>query len=120
VTAAESGVDPAAVVRAAEAAVDDDPDEAARLLTLGAAHYRAGRIADAVNRLRAAQSDQDIEPFVQFYLALAYHRLGDANEGKRCRDRAIAWDDKNGRSASWQDRLRLRSLRGEADTLLGK
>ena len=118
----------------AEKAVQSDPKFVMYLNTLGAVLYRAGRFDEALARLA------EVEPLVQepseaiksppaytwFFLAMAQHRLGHADEAKQWLDKAVAWTDKIFAEAdqgtadlSWNRRLTLKLLRDEATTLLG-
>jgi predicted Zn-dependent protease len=85
-------------VRLAEQSVAARPDDYARLNTLGGVLLRAGRAEGAVARLRQAlqrrTSDQVSD---ELLLALAYHRLGQAEEARRWLAQATAWFDRQQR-----------------------
>jgi Flp pilus assembly protein TadD len=91
-----AGLGPA--VRLAERAVAARPDDYARLNTLGGVLLRAGRAEEAIARLRQAlqrpKSDQVSD---ELLLALAYQRLGQADEARRWLARATAWFDRGQR-----------------------
>jgi WD40 repeat protein len=102
--------DIAPLVRLAEKAAGKG--RAADLETLGAALYRAGRYADAVKRLGHGTGGS-IE--AQFLLALAHHRLGAADKARQCLAGAV----KGAATApSWQEQIRWKLLRAEAEALL--
>jgi WD40 repeat protein/tetratricopeptide (TPR) repeat protein len=108
----------------------DKPKDAMIATTLGAMLYRAGRFAEAVARLVAAEQSSENPRGSPIYgwlfLAMAHHRLGHADEAKRWLDRAAAAIDKaiadHGSGAEplqLQRRLTLTLLRAEAAALLG-
>jgi hypothetical protein len=88
--ASQPGAGPAAYALAlkhAEAACEADPDNGAILNTLGVAQYRAGHYREAVATL--TQSDRlnssgalGTQPADLAFLALAHHRLDEANEAR--------------------------------------
>ena len=95
---------------------------------LGGLLYRAGRFDDAVARLREAAKlhGKDGSPSDWLFLAMAYHRLGKAAEGRKWLDRADRWlaahlPEEAGRpsrrQSSWLVRLELRLLHREARAL---
>jgi WD40 repeat protein/tetratricopeptide (TPR) repeat protein len=118
----------------AKKAAKGDPDSIQYMITHGAVLYRAGRVQQAIQRLMEA------EPFFQaldatlptspaytwFYLAMAHHRLGHADEAKKFLDKAAAWMDEETREPkaptpprpAWNRRLTLKLLSDEAHTLL--
>ncbi len=108
----------------------DRPKNTMAATTLGALLYRAGRFAEAVARLDAAEQwpeDRRASPlYGRLFLAMAHHRQGHADEAKRWLDRAAAAIDKaiteHGNGAEplqLQRRLTLTLLRAEAAALLG-
>ena len=124
----------ATAVTLAEKVVQSEPKSVMYLNTLGAVLYRAGRFDEALVRL------SEVEPLVQepskaiksppaytwYFLAMAQHRLGHAEESKQWLDKAVAWTDKTTTEADqgkadlpWNRRLTLKLLRDEATTLLG-
>jgi Flp pilus assembly protein TadD len=82
-------------VRLAERAVAARPNDSSLLNTLGGVLLRAGRAQEAIARLRQAlqrrKSDQVSD---ELLLALAYQRLGQADEARRWLAQATAWFDR--------------------------
>ncbi|MCI0743225.1 MAG: protein kinase [Gemmataceae bacterium] len=115
----------AKLVPIAERAVKESPQNHARLLTLGAALYRAGRFDDAVQKLDEAIKvwGKGDTPWDWLFLAMAHHRLGQADLAKSNLDRAARWiDQRTSKGASgtllWSNRLELALLRREAEATL--
>ena len=81
------------VVRLAERAVDARKNSYEALNTLGAALLRAGRYREAVARLQEALARRGKYDTAadELLLALAYQKLGQADEARRWRERATAW-----------------------------
>ena len=130
----EAAEDYAPVVRLAEQAVEADADSEVYLKTLGGILYRAGRFEEAVKRLTEADNlieDPDTESnlspaYTWYFLAMAHHKLGHAEEAKKWLDKATEWTDKvlaeheEGKSPlSWNRRLTLKLLRKEAEDMIG-
>jgi len=110
---------------AAERAVRAHPRNHARLLTLGAALFRAHRYADAVRALEDANRiwSKDDNVWDWLYLSMAHHYLGNTDLAKSNFDKAARWIDQRQvvgadgiRAATlfWSDRLELSVLRKEA------
>jgi tetratricopeptide (TPR) repeat protein len=80
-------------VRLAERAVADRPHDYARLNTLGGVLLRAGRTKEAIARLQQALERRPSGDQVgdELLLALAYQRLGRAEEARRWLNQARAW-----------------------------
>src|SRR5262249_17035887 len=80
-------------VAVAERALADRPKDHARLLTLGAALYRAGRHQDAVRTLNESLQvwGKDDAVWDWFFLAMAHHRLGQAEQARKYFERASRW-----------------------------
>jgi tetratricopeptide (TPR) repeat protein len=83
--------------------------------TLGVAHYRAGNWARAVEALGKAMAlKKGGDGWDWFFLAMIYHRRGNAKVARQCLDRASGWMDRHRpRDAE------LRRFRAEAEALLG-
>jgi WD40 repeat protein/tetratricopeptide (TPR) repeat protein len=83
-------------VRLAERAVAARRDDYGRLNTFGGVLLRAGRAEEAVTRLQQALKRRGSNNQVsdELLLALAYHRLGRAEEARRWLARATAWFDR--------------------------
>lgn len=127
--ALDTEADGARLVAAAERAVTDSPRNHARLLTLGAALYRARRYKEAVRKLDEAVKvwGKDDTPWDWLFLAMAHHRLGQVELAKAHFDRAARWlDQRLGKGAAgtpapalfWSDRLELSLLRREAEAVM--
>jgi WD40 repeat protein len=108
----------------------EQPKDPMAAKTLGALLYRAGRFAEAVARLDAAEQlpeDRRTSPIYGWlFLAMAHHQLGHADEAGRWLDRAAAAIDTaiadHGRGTEplqIQRRLTFTLLRAEAVALLG-
>jgi WD40 repeat protein/tetratricopeptide (TPR) repeat protein/tRNA A-37 threonylcarbamoyl transferase component Bud32 len=113
--------DPQLPLRFAEIAFRRQPGSVYYLQTLGAALYRAGQWQAAVERLNEAvirsERGQTVESLL--FLAMAQHRLGRAQEARKCLDRAITWIALTGK-ASWSDKLAAQRLQKEAEELLNR
>jgi tetratricopeptide (TPR) repeat protein len=79
---------------------------------LAAAHYRAGHCEKAVEHFQKAARVYRFRAKVWFFLAMAQHRLGRAEEAQQCLAKAIAWideanrqelDDLGGTRPAWGD-----------------
>jgi tetratricopeptide (TPR) repeat protein len=118
-------------VHMAEAALRKDPQMDWASTILGAALYRAGRSAEAVQRLneanavweQAATKPAVYSPaYTWFFLAMAHQRQGDAAEARRWLDKAQKWmeqETQDSRNLAWNRRLTLQVLRREAEQRLG-
>ena len=114
-------VDPKAVVRLAESAVNGIPVELrpAALNTLGAALYRAGRYEEAIRRLEEGieARRRSEEPTDWPFLAMAHHRLGHRDEARRWLDRLRNRQQSTDPNQFW-DELTIRLLRSEAEAVI--
>jgi tetratricopeptide (TPR) repeat protein len=108
-------------VRLAELAVNGAPERRKGdiLNTLGAALYRAGRIAEAVRRLEEGiQERKGVSSEADWvFLALAHHRLGHHDEARRWLDRFRDRRPRLGPNAFWRE-LEIRLLRAEAEAVV--
>jgi len=101
---------------------------------LGAAHYRAGRHAEAINRLREALKAARAHPdgyrnasvVSRLFLAMAYHSAGQAEQAREWLDQAVQVIDldlpRAGRvplGYSWHDWIMCQVIRREAEALIG-
>jgi WD40 repeat protein/serine/threonine protein kinase/tetratricopeptide (TPR) repeat protein len=109
------GIEPAALVALAAREVAIHPTSASSREDYGAALYRAGKYREAAEQLEQAVKRQgkDGNNWQKLFLALAYHRLGDAAQSRRWLD-ASRLDER----AGWEERLLYRRLRQEAKALL--
>jgi WD40 repeat protein len=118
----------------AERGVAGAPRDAWHLLTLGAAHYRAGRQAEAINRLRealeAARADPDRFRYAsvlsRLFLAMTYHAAGQAERARQWLDQAVYVIDFDFPQAGrvplgdhWQEWITCQVIRREAEALIG-
>ena len=89
--------DPARAVELARRAVALQEPVGKVWNTLGAAHYRAGAWRPAIDALEKSMVlRQGGDAFDWFFLALAHHKLGHADEAKKWYAKAIGWLEKNG------------------------
>ncbi len=97
--------------------------------TRGAVLYRAGRFDDAAEQLEEAVADhwKGGTPWDWFFLAMAHHELGNADDAQDWLDKAVEWmdeddsesdEDESRPALGWDQRLELEILRQEAETLL--
>jgi len=95
--------------------------------TRGAVLYRADEFDEAAEQLEEAVADhwKGGTPWDWFFLAMAHHELGNADDAQDWLDKAVEWmdeedsDEDEGRPAlGWDQQLELEILRQEAETLL--
>ncbi|MGE5193480.1 MAG: hypothetical protein ACM3U2_13385, partial [Deltaproteobacteria bacterium] len=121
--------DPRRLVKMAEMACASDPRNSSFTNSLGAALYRAGRFDEAIGRLNdvstaweqaAAKPPMYSPAYPWFFLAMAHHRLGHAEEGRQWIDKAVQRMDEEMRNENlpWTRRATLQLFRGEAEALL--
>jgi tetratricopeptide (TPR) repeat protein len=122
------------VVRLAEKALAADRKNSDKLLTVGAVLYRAGRFPEAARRLAEAAAAFKGTPnprcspqYSRLFLAMAQHRLGQAQEAKASLQDAVKAIDRPrpdglglSPSVPWNRRLTLQLLRREAEELAKK
>jgi tetratricopeptide (TPR) repeat protein len=111
--------DPERAVALARRAVELAPGQQMYLNTLGVALHRAGQCAEAIPVLERslAAGKGEFDAFDLFFLAMAHHRLGHADQARDCFDRAVRW---------WGERKdlpaqyipELTSFRAEAEAVL--
>jgi tetratricopeptide (TPR) repeat protein len=85
--------DPERAVTLARRAVELSPGQQMLLNTLGVVLYRTGQYAEAVSVLEQslAAGKGQFDAFDLFFLAMAHHRLGHADQARACFDRAVRW-----------------------------
>jgi tetratricopeptide (TPR) repeat protein len=110
---------PARALNLAWHAVELTPDQASSLKTLGVAQYRTGQFAEAIasleKSLSAGTGESDASDL--FFLAMAHHRLGHADQARDCFDRAVRWWGEH-QTVPAQFVTELNSFRSEAQTVL--
>jgi Flp pilus assembly protein TadD len=104
-------------------AVGIEPRSWAYRETLGAAHYRAGDYTEAVRGLTGAarQRKEGATVWMQLFLAMAHHRLGESDRAKRLLQQAVAQMEREAAKnppLGWENRLSQKLLRQEAESLL--
>jgi Flp pilus assembly protein TadD len=87
--------------------------------TLGAVLHRAAKHEEAVTELSEAVKlhPEGGLPVTYLFLAMAHHRLGQADEAKQYLDRAVKASEKN-QPVVWMNRLEWQLLRREAEQLI--
>ena len=122
-------------VALADKALKSDPKSVAHLTILGAVLFRGGQAERAVERLTEANKllealDSDAKsppPYTWYFLAMAHHAAGHAEEAKTWLEKAVESTDKaleeheqeGGARIGWNRRLTLQLLRDEAERLIG-
>ena len=113
--------DPEASVRLAEVAANGLPVDlkSAALSTLGAALYRAGRFADAVQRLEEGikRRHGGSDPGDWYFLALAHHRLGHRADATRWLDRLRTTQPVYAFGRVWREFV-IQRIRSEAEAVI--
>jgi WD40 repeat protein len=106
------------VQRLAEKGASGQPGSWEARSTLGSVLYRAGQLEAAVRRLEEACKlhGKGGTAYEWLVLAMAHHRLGHAEEARRCLGRAADWLGKA--TLNWDQRIELDFLRREAEALL--
>jgi tetratricopeptide (TPR) repeat protein len=110
----------AGVITLFEKRVAGPQKDADELRLLGAALTRAGKHPEAIERFKEAIALREEFPSAWLFLAIAHARAGKTDEARPWLGKARAWLDEPGHAEalSWDDRLRLRVLREEAEGLL--
>jgi tetratricopeptide (TPR) repeat protein len=125
-------------VQLADTAVRARPKSHLHLNTHGAIMYRTGEFKKAVERLHQAHEAWEAASpkpppsspaYTWFFLAMAHHRLGHAEQAREWLDQAAKWAEKTGKDSvrsgpgrkplPWNRRLTLELLRREAESLIG-
>jgi hypothetical protein len=111
--------DPRRALALARRAVALDPSRQPFINTLGVALYRAGHYAEAIpvleRSLAEGRGDSDARDL--FFLAMAYHRLGNADQAGACFNRAERWLAEH-ENMPWWDTTDLTHFRAEAEVVL--
>jgi serine/threonine protein kinase/WD40 repeat protein len=104
----------------ARKATDLEPENNEYVNSLGLACYRLGRYRDAANAFEKSATEDKPEhgAFANYFLAMTYHRLGDAIKAKTCLEQTVRWHDEHQAAlpVAWQKLLQ--SARAEAEALL--
>jgi hypothetical protein len=122
--AADAVADWKPIVTLAERALAHDAKDCGNLHSLGAVLYRAGRLADAVKRLKEAEAtpSHKFNPYGWdwAFLALAHHGLKDSKAATEAwsKTQAILDQDRWSRYLGLVERLELQLLRREAQKVL--
>lgn len=105
------------VIQLAEKAVEAN-DTIARLNTLGAVLYRAGRFDEAIQKLGGSTAYTS----TWFFMAMTHYQLGHFDESRKWLDKAVeqAEQEIQDTRSWWKRRLTLQLLRREAELLMGK
>jgi WD40 repeat protein/Flp pilus assembly protein TadD len=116
---ADSGVDPAILLRLAEAGLKPNPSDSAAVTAHAAALLRAGRGEDALTRLKVLCDDTEPRPTAWLTLAAVLGRSGKGEEAKGWREKAIKWLAEqttvgNGIPPSWDARTDVEVLLRES------
>jgi tetratricopeptide (TPR) repeat protein len=107
------------VLPLAQKAVALEPGNVMHVNTLGVVFYRLGRYQDTINCLEEnAKSDADFFAFDGYFLAMAYHQLGNSRAARDWFERSNAWfKQRTDLPAVWSKELA--TFRSEAAALLG-
>jgi serine/threonine protein kinase/WD40 repeat protein len=107
------------VLPLAQKAVALEPGNVMHVNTLGVVFYCLGRYQDAIHCLEEnAKSDADFFAFDGYFLAMAYHRLGNSSAARDWFERSDAWFKQHtDLPAVWSKELA--TFRSEAAALLG-
>src|SRR5437763_321959 len=100
-------------------------------LVEGMARYRDGQFASARDRLRkslppGSPEEYQCDRFAYVFLALAYHRLGQADEARAALQKAgeakanYPNRESGDLGLDWDSRLMFQAVRSEAEELIGK
>jgi serine/threonine protein kinase/WD40 repeat protein/tetratricopeptide (TPR) repeat protein len=111
--------DPERALPLAQLAVEQDPQNALHVNTLGVVEYRLGRYPEALATLTKSLKlgQGQWEAFDLFFLALCHAHLGDDARARERYDRAVRWVEQNhGRLAEHQEELD--AFRAEAEAVL--
>jgi tetratricopeptide (TPR) repeat protein len=111
-------------LRLAQQASRGDPKNATFSISLGAVLFRAGRIQEAIQELEkktkmleapGANAVQTSPAYPWFFLALAHQHRGNADEARRCLDKAAELADRElNNQVPWNRKLTVELLRREA------
>jgi serine/threonine protein kinase/WD40 repeat protein/tetratricopeptide (TPR) repeat protein len=111
--------DPAKALKLIWEAIDEQPENAIFLNTLGVVQYHNGQYQQAVATLEKslAAGQGEYDAFDLFFLAMSHVKLGDKKKAKEYFDRAVRWwDGKKGLRAEYVEELKM--FRAEAEAML--
>ena len=128
VVSPDSVADATQLVKLGERLLEESPNRAAVLNTLGAACYRAGQFEAASGRLTQSieLSNEGGSAWDWLFLAMAKQKLGQTNEAKEWFAKVVEWIDREtnertqgqlGARLSWEQRLELQALRREFELM---
>ncbi len=92
---------------------------------VGATLYRAGRFAEVEQQFLRAQDTEDGRRYLPrawdcYFLAMTCHHLQQPEKVRTYLQQAQDWWDKNYESVPWTEQVEMRSLKQEAETLIGR
>jgi tetratricopeptide (TPR) repeat protein len=118
----EAAQETAKLLPRATDAVALSPQDGDALHRLGAALFRTGQAASAIQRLAEANRRLKNAAKTGLFLALAHHHLGRQEEARKWLSDTIQWlaeEDRMG-SLPWVEQLEVQLLRREADASFGR
>jgi tetratricopeptide (TPR) repeat protein len=114
--------DPAQALPLARKAAELEPKGAISLNTFGVALYYTGQLAEAIPVLERSLREQkgEAEAFDLFFLAMCYHRQGDAAKAEDYHERGKQWFEKHKRKlpANWIEELT--AFQAESESVLAQ
>ncbi len=111
----------ALLLRLAKAAAEQEPDDWVNHAAYGAALYRTGKLAQAIDELKIADNKRGAPSvWQQTFLSMAYHRLGKEKEARDLLAKAVRQIEREARNQpAWHIQIQWHYLRREAEATLG-